>query len=249
MPTHLYCLIPATSHRPELVPSAGLDDAPVRALAAGAFVAWVSATELGTIPRDAGAIQSIVRAHDRVIGGAIRAAITVVPALVTTPYPDDARCAEDAASRAPELERLAARVRDRVEMAILLTAPARPPEARPETPGAGPGRRYLEAARAGASTEEVDRALDAAVDSLSAALRGVTEGESRRRGVDHDSSATRHGGVIHAISHLVRRDTIRDYRHRVEIAALPVGIRAVVDGPRAAYSFAVFTPSGTNLAN
>ena len=214
MPTHLYCLLPAGSNL--VVPAAPS----VRALEAGGVLAWVADAESDKLSRDVRDATRATLEHDRVVGAALVQSVTPVPALLADPYEDDVTASADIASNSAEIEAALDRVHGMVEMTVIIAVSDSPPP--PDAPGRG--RAYLEQLR---STP--DRAATIA-DRVAAELRGIA-GESRRR-VE--------GGRV-GLSHLILRTRVDDYR-RLAQSQVGSGYRIVIDGPRAPYSFARFSP-------
>ena len=212
MPTHLYCLLPAKS---DLTPPVS-----VRALAAGDVTAWVGDAGADALSRDARVIAKATVEHDRVIGAALGQGVTPVPSSLADPYANDVEAARDIAAHAPAIVDALRRVADRVEMTTLvaLTDSSPPPDA------PGRGRAYLEQLRGQPSR------VGAIADRFEDALREIA-GSPRRR----------INGATLALSHLVPPGAIHVYRSTALAHAGP-GYRIVIDGPRAPYSFARFSP-------
>src|SRR2546430_666096 len=116
-----------------------------------------------------------------------------------------------------------------VEMAVLLAARAPDVEEDAERPG-GPGRRYLERQR------DLPSHLAGAANAIDDRLRQIALASSRR--VDSQRVG---------LSHLIRRADVDRYRS-IAVASISEPFRLVVDGPRAPYSFAAFSPSVTGLS-
>jgi hypothetical protein len=215
MPTHLYCLLPEGSS--VAVPAAS---PPVRALAAGGVIAWVSDAATPRLSRDVRDAAKATVEHDRVIGTALAQGVTPVPASLADPYESDAEALADIAPHAASIATALEAIQGQVEMTIIVAiqdvVPARDAEGR--------GRAYLEQLRSLPS-----RASDLA-DRLEGEL-SKTAGPARRRA---------HGGRV-ALSHLVALGDVSRYRENV-LRMTENGCRVVTDGPRAPYSFASFIP-------
>jgi hypothetical protein len=211
---HLYCLLPAASSaRPPAAPA-------VRVLQADGFVAWVSDTADARLSRDARDAARATIEHDGVIGAAIAQGVTPVPAALADPYDTDDELLTDIASHAPAIREAILQLTDLVEMtAIVAMTDAALPEG-----AEGRGRAYLEQLRSQSS-----RAA-AVLDRIAADLRSHSGQESRRV----------EGGRA-AISHLVRRELMDAYRQSA-LTHVGQGYRIVIDGPRAPYSFGLFSP-------
>lgn len=182
MPTHLYCLLPATS---SVAPPEG-----VRTLRIGDLTAWVSDTPVAQVSRDARAAGRAAVDHDRVSGVAISQGVTPVPASLADAYADDAELQADVRSHAPAIEQALHEIEGLVEMTTIIAArDASPP---PEAPGRG--RAYLEQLRG-----LPDRSLKFA--------DAVGQGLSR-----FGTAERRAAGARVAISHLIPRADVTAYR-------------------------------------
>jgi hypothetical protein len=222
MPTHLYCLLPGGS---DFAPPDVVADVAVRALAVGGIVAWVASTSVARLTREGRrAVREAVR-HDRVIAHALAQDVTPVPATLADPYPGDAELAADVGSRIDEIAEALDRVAGAVEMAVILAPLDSAGEGDGElSSSSGPGRRYLERQR------DLPARLSAAADDIDRRLGEIVRASSRRADKDRVG-----------ISHLVRRADVDRYRS-LAVAFLSSRHRIVVDGPRAPYSFASFSP-------
>jgi hypothetical protein len=212
MPTHLYCLIPRGS---ELAPPAS-----VRVVAVGDVLAWVGDTDAATLSRDARDVARQAVAHDRIAGAALAQGTTPLPASLADAYENDDALSRDLRDHAEAVAGAFDRVRDKVEMTVIIAASDPVPAADAE----GRGRAYLEAVRSqpGRLSEMGDR--------VAAELRPLAGTPQRRPGA----------GTL-ALSHLISRTEIDRYRVQALSLAVP-GCRMVIDGPRAPYSFARFSP-------
>ena len=214
MPTHLFCLLPARSN---LVAPATPQ---VRVLTVSGVAARVADAKAPRLSRDARDAARATLEHDRIVGAALMQGVTPVPALLADPYDDDASASWDIASNDASIEAALARVHNMVEMTVIIGVSDTPPS--PAT--AGSGRRYLEQLRS------LPARAAAIADRVADALRDAA-GEPRRRG---------EGGRV-GLSHLILRTRIDDYR-RLAQSQTGAGYRIVIDGPRAPYSFARFSP-------
>jgi hypothetical protein len=214
MPTHLFCLLPARSKL--VAPAAPA----VRILAAGPVVAWVENASAATLSRDARDAARATVEHDRVVGAALVQGVTPVPALLADPYEDDASALADVASHTGEIEAALDRVHGMVEMTVIIAMNESPPAADAD----GRGRAYLEQLRS------LPERAAAIADRVAAAVSEIG-GAPRRRA---------EGGRV-GLSHLILRTRVEDFR-RLAQQQVGVGFRIVIDGPRAPYSFARFSP-------
>ena len=211
MPTHLYCLLPAGS---SVAPPAA-----VRAIPLRAGIAWAGDTDSAKLSRDARDAARATVEHDRVVGAALSAGITPVPASLADPYSDDAEMQSDVDAHAEQVKLAYPALAGMVEMTVIVAVNDEAPPA----DATNRGRAYLEQlrslpARAAEIAARVERGLPPIPD-----VRRRTE-----------------GGRV-AISHLVPRNQEANYRNAA-LAMAGDGYRIVVDGPRAPYSFALFAP-------
>lgn len=212
MPTHLYCLVPAASEL--AAPPA------IRVIAAGTVAAWVGDARAPRLSREAKDAAQATIEHDRVVGLALAQGITPVPASLTDPYADDDAAAADVAAHAAKVESALERVRDRVEMTVIVAMGEAPiPPSMPAR-----GRAYLEGLRSHAAQASTIAAL---IDDALARIVVAT--------------AQRAEGNRVALSHLVAREHVDSYREFCR-GVEGQGYRIVMDGPRAPYSFARFSP-------
>jgi hypothetical protein len=214
MPTHLYCLLPPGSS------AAPPDSPPIRVITVDGIVAWVGDADAPRLSRDVRQATRATIEHDRVISAALAHGVSPVPAALADPYASDADAAADVTAHRSEILKALAAIRDRVEMTVVIGLTDAPPAEQ----SAGRGRAYLEQLRT------LPSRAAAIADRVSAVLEPIA-GEGRRRG---------EGGRA-AVSHLVSRDAISRYR-QAALTASGEGYRLVIDGPRAPYSFASFSP-------
>lgn len=212
MPTHLYCLLP---RRSSATPPAG-----IRVVETSPALAWVSDTAEAKLSRDARDAVRATVAHDRVIGSALEQGVTPMPASLADPYEDDTALHVDLAAHAHAIELALPAIDGMVEMTTIIAMQDVPPSAGEPARG----KTYLEQLR----TAPARAALVA--DRLVASLEDRFP-EARRRG---------EGSRI-GVSHLLPRTAIDLYRTSA-LATAGEGYRMVVDGPRAPYSFALFSP-------
>lgn len=228
MPTRLYCLLPAGSDT--AAPGAdGLPQpergAPTRTLRVGDLVAWVASTTEARLTREGRRAAAEAVRHDRVIAQALAREITPVPATLADPYPDDDAVAADVESRTAEIVEALGRVAGAVEMAVIVAQREPDPVVDgDQTSAGGPGRRYLERRR------DLPVRLSATADEIDDRLRPLALASTRRADKDRVG-----------LSHLILRADVDRYR-TLAVARLSDRYRIVVDGPRAPYSFAAFSP-------
>jgi hypothetical protein len=216
MPTHLYCLVDARS---DCAPPSEFPD--VRALVVGNIAAWVATTSHEKIDRDARRAVREVLEHDRVIGRAVARGLSVVPATLADAYDSDDDVAADISARTDEIVDSLGRANGAVEMTIIIAADT--PAKRKAAPSPSPGKAYLEALR------DLPMRLNTLANDLDARLGSLSLAQVRR--VDRDRVA---------LSHLVRAVDVDSYCAAVRNEN--GDFRIVIDGPRAPYSFAVFSP-------
>jgi hypothetical protein len=212
MPTHLYCLLPPGS---SAVPPAG-----IRVVDAPLARAWVADATQPRLSRDARDAARATVEHDRVIGSALAQDVTPMPASLADPYDDDVALLADVAAHGDIFRAAFMAIAGMVEMTAIISLQDAPPP--PDA--AGRGKTYLEQIRSAP-----DRAAMIA-DRIAASLSELFV-DSRRRG---------EGGTV-ALSHLMPRSAIDLYR-TLSLSHAGEGYRLVVDGPRAPYSFALYSP-------
>jgi hypothetical protein len=212
MPTHLYCLLPRGS--------SASPPADARVVETPTALAWVSDVAEVRLSRDARDAARATIAHDRVIGSALQQRVTPIPASLADPYEDDAALRTDVAAHAPGIALAFPAIAGMIEMTTIIAVQDTPPAA--DAPGRG--KAYLEQIRSAPA-----RAA-AVADRMSASLRPRFPNDRRRE----DGSRV-------ALSHLMPWSAIDLYR-RVVLEFAGPGYRVVIDGPRAPYSFALFSP-------
>ncbi|HXT18771.1 MAG TPA: GvpL/GvpF family gas vesicle protein [Gemmatimonadaceae bacterium] len=239
MSTHIYCVLPAAARAPMPPGLVGVDDAPVRALAAGTIVAWISDLPTGAAPSVDG-----IRAHDAVVQAALETGTTPAPVRYGQRFTDDV-AARDALERvAASVDAMLETVQGSVEMTLILTPSTKRmmrdlqpviPEMLAESPGSG--RRYLEALVAReAGTGAVRQALDALTQRLTAAVQRMV-----RRSTVHEQLTRM---PLRTMSHLIAKEFIEPYREALSAVKGGADFRFLVVGPRAPYSFCALGSSG-----
>lgn len=231
MATYLYCVLPHGEKEQPPTRVLGIDDTPVRVLAAAGLEAWVStvvsATPVATV--------DTVKQHDRVVSAALATGRTPLPARFGQTWASDAACVASIRERVGELEPLLRRVAGLVEMTVCTLLPGMPPAVAPPVPASddtAPGRAYLEGLRARTNRERHLRtALEALRQRVSGALGPLSRGEiAEIRGSER--------ALALSVSYLVERGGEARFRAAVADVARDAAARLVVAGPRAPYSFA-----------
>ncbi|HET7623441.1 MAG TPA: GvpL/GvpF family gas vesicle protein [Gemmatimonadaceae bacterium] len=244
MAIYLYCLTePGCEPLAEL---RGIAGERVRALGVtGRLGAWVS-----DLPEDPGpASTELVRVHDRVVRAAL-ALETPLPARFGQSFESDAALERALQGRTDLLERSLDRVRGSVEMTVRIllaeagdALPGRPfeggvgmgasVESRAGSPAIeGAGRAYMARLR---ERQRVSAELQRQAEFLQARVARAVDGFAR----GEVCSPVMPGAQSIAISHLVAREAVREYR--LAVASLSKGeaaLRLMVSGPWAPYSFA-----------
>ncbi len=224
MPLYLYCLTSPTADAPG-AGLRGVDEAPVRAVAAGTARAWVS--EVGSVPS---ATVERARAHDRVVRQAMRSG-TPLPARFGQTFADEAALCEVLQAKGAAMAQALARVAGLVEMTVRarLTRP-RPGKLMPSKELSGRG--YLQSLR---EREAVDSEVRREAEILQARVARAVSGIARGEVVVGPSAGDR--TVV--LAHLVSEGDVARYREAVrdavrdEVPSRPVSIT----GPWAPYSF------------
>jgi hypothetical protein len=232
MPTYLYCVLTRDQPTESTVATLrGIADADVRVLAVGGLEAWVSTVGSSTPV----ASVDCVKQHDRVVSAALATGRTPLPARFGQTWASDAECSTSIADRARELTLRLRRVAGLVEMTVCTLLPELPPAV--STPAGNPthsgrGRAYLDGLRARAHRERHLRtALEALRQRVSAALSPLSRAEMAEIRGSADALAL-------SVSYLVERGLEDRFRETVTDVGRDAGIRLVVAGPRAPYSFA-----------
>jgi gas vesicle protein GvpL/GvpF len=240
MATYLYCVL--APPRTDAFPSElrGIAGAPVRAVVARArdgVEAWIATIDDSLLRATGRLLAEQALTHNSIVDAALATGRTPLPARFGSRFTDDAACISHLEQHHAELSAALTRVAGAVEMSLLLVPPNPGGESptlpvRRSEPAAG--RRYLEAVRERARSEERRRAVvDGMADHLTRAVAPLVRGEARHRGPS---------GVV-AIAHLVGRDELEGYRRAVAGVSPERGLRIIVAGPRAPYSFAEKTPA------
>lgn len=240
MSVHLYCVLPSRAGSPVPPGLAGLGGAPVRAIEAGEMVLWVS-----DVVREGPATIDGVKEHDAVVEAALDAGSTPVPARFGQRFADDDSCRVAVAARAESLVALLAAMDGMVEMTIILTPstrkmisqiePVLPELAENGDPGAG--TRYMERLRA---REAANAAVRGALDTLGRRLADATD-RFIRRSAEHEQMTRM---PFRTISHLVAREVVEQYAAAARTVRPSAGLRFLIVGPRAPYSFCAFGAGG-----
>lgn len=212
MPTHLFCLLPRGS---SAVAPAG-----VRIVDARVALAWVGDTKESRLSRDAREVARATLEHDRIIGQALAQGVTPMPASLADPYEDDAAAQADIAAHARDIEAAFPAIAGMVEMTAIIAVHDDAPSS--DSPGAG--KAYLEQIRSAPAR------ASAIADRIAAAMAKVFP-DARRRA---------QGNRV-ALSHLIPPTAVSAYRTALGMLGAD-GYHLVVDGPRAPYSFALFSP-------
>lgn len=235
MATYLYCVLTPTAEAPPSL--AGVGGAEVRALplhATGAegLEAWVATVSEAAFRVSGRALGEQAMLHNDVVSAALASSRTPLPARFGSHFADDASCVKTLAARAADLRAALTRVAGSVEMAVLV-AYAQPlrgkREALPERSEPFAGRRYLESVRESARLADAAEAkIVQVVTEIRAAVATTIREESRGRRVS---------GMI-TLVHLVRREDLARYREAIRELPTRDGLRIILAGPRAPYSFA-----------
>jgi hypothetical protein len=212
MPTHLYCLLPRES--------SATPPAAVRVVDAGVGLAWVASTDNTRLSRDAREVVRATVEHDGVVGLALGQGVTPMPASLADPYDDDSALVADVATHAYLLERAFLAIAGMVEMTAIIAVSDAPPAA--DAPGRG--KAYLEQIRSAPAR------VGAIADRIAGSLSRIIP-DSRRRD----------DGNRVALSYLLPRTAEPVFRAAIQNLSGD-GYRIVIDGPRAPYSFALFSP-------
>jgi hypothetical protein len=183
-------------------------------------VAWVGDTSEPRLSRDARDAARATIEHDRIVSRALNQGVTPIPASLADPYEDDAAVGIDLRAHASAIEAAFPLIADRIEMTTIVALR----DSVPATDAPGRGTAYLEQIRSAPS-----RAASVA-DRIADSLKLKFPNSQRR---------AERGRV--ALSHLIPRDAIDTYRTLV-LANSGSGYRIVIDGPRAPYSFSLFSP-------
>ena len=218
MPLHLYCLLASGA---EVTPPARIPA--IVQLETDDLLAWASFTDDTRVSREGRRLAKRTLEHDQVVADALTQGVTPMPATLADPYLNAAALLADVHARADEIRSTLARIEGTVEMAVILTS--RSSEAAAAAAVESPGRAYLERIR-----------------DLPSALAGYGDDVEARVGQFSLASNRRPDAGRLGLSHLVRRNDVAAYRSAV-LAGVSPAVRLVVDGPRAPYSFAAFSPN------
>jgi hypothetical protein len=182
--------------------------------------AWVADATQSRLSRDARDAARATIEHDRIIGSALTQDVTPMPASLADPYDDDAALLADIAAHADAFEPAFMAIAGMIEMTTIISLQ----DVAPPANAPGRGKAYLDQIR---SAPERARVV---ADRIAQAL-------SERFA---DSHRREDGGTV-ALSHLMPRAAIDVYR-TLSLSHAGSGYRLVVDGPRAPYSFALYSP-------
>jgi hypothetical protein len=199
--------------------SSAVPPAGIRAVDVDVALAWVSDTDQARLSRDARDAVRATVAHDRVIGQALAQGVTPLPASLADPYDGDSALQVDVAAHAGSLPPAFMTIAGMVEMTIIIAMR----DATPRADAPGRGKAYLEQIRS--APTRVAAVAERIADSLK----------------DFVDERRRPAGERIALSHLVPRQEIDGYRTRA-LSFASDEYRLIVDGPRAPYSFALFSP-------
>ncbi|HEY6220489.1 MAG TPA: GvpL/GvpF family gas vesicle protein [Gemmatimonadaceae bacterium] len=217
MPLHLFCLLAKGA---EVAPPARIPA--IVQLETDDLLAWASFTDEARVSREGRKLGMRTLEHDQIIAEALAQGPTPMPATLSDPYPNAASLLADVHARADEIHATLARIKGTVEMAVIITS--RSSELAAAAAVESPGRAYLERLR-----------------DLPSALSGYGDAIEGRVGRFSLASSRRPDAGRLGLSHLVRRNDVEAYRSAA-LDGISPAIRLVVDGPRAPYSFAAFSP-------
>jgi hypothetical protein len=204
----------------------GVGGSPVRALAAGAFTAWVETVADRVIEPTL----ERVRAHDAVADAALATGATPLPARFGQVFESDERCRDVLLENSVRLEADLARVQGLVEMRVVAALRKRA-EAEPPAEAETPGTAYMQRLRRKRGMEQIVQGSAAAVRRrLTETVGAFVRGEA----VVLDPSPV----ATFTVSHLIDRDAVSAYRAALHGAVLGAEVeRFVVCGPVAPYQF------------
>jgi hypothetical protein len=235
MVTYLYCvLIPSTDPPPGLT---GLGGTPVRVLRPpldrdDGLEAWVGTVDESAFRVSGRALGAQALVHDEVVAAALATGRTPLPARFGSHFSDDEACLTILGDRATQLRGTLARGVGTVEMSLLLVPRRQEAGAStmtlPHRHEPSAGRRYLEILRERERrAESMQGTIETVIEEIRHAVHAIAREESRGR------AAT----GVESIAHLVDREEISRYRDAVHAVPMQDGIRLIVAGPRAPYSF------------
>jgi hypothetical protein len=244
--TYLYALLRAKDDAQLAIDDAGIDDAPVRVVAADDLAAVVSTVAAESFDpasieahmADLTWLESVARAHDRVVSAAARAA-TVIPLRLGTTCADDASARELLTDLSPAALRTFDRLDGRWEFGVQLLATTR---SRP--PNAGPSESGVAFLRRRQAELQQDDAVRAAETQLAqAAFEGLAAlAVDSRRNPPRETTPTGAAMLLNGVF-LVDSDVVARFRAAVDDLAASLGQeRVVLTGPWAPYSFAELAP-------
>ena len=232
MATYLYCVLSASGLEPPAISGVGGSD--VRALSvnpAMALDAWVSTVSESAFRISGRELGAQALLHNAVVSAALESGSTPLPARFGSYFADDAACVSTLSAHGASLRETLQRLAGSVEMSVLIVPPrAAAATAKPlpmrDQPAAG--RQYLEILRERSRRREsVQKLLEEVITRIGAAVQDIVRDETRSR---------RTAGII-SIAHLMPREDAERYREAIRRVTAPDGVRLIVGGPRAPYSF------------
>ena len=225
MPTYLYGVLPAGSDPPP-AGLGGVGGAGVRSVGRGALCAWVETVDdraiTPTLER--------VRNHDAVLGAALAAGTTPLPARFGQTFGSDEECMDALQSAEARLVADLERVRGMVEMRVLIPLAVAGPASIPAGDTA-PGTAYMQRLMERRSLEaRLHAAASAIRDEVATLVRPLAREDAFVLG-----PAPSH---VLTLSHLIARDEVASYRAALAEARLDATAkRLVISGPVAPYQF------------
>ncbi|SCK52203.1 GvpL/GvpF family gas vesicle protein [Streptomyces sp. WMMB 322] len=239
----------------------GPSGSPVRTVDAAGLSALVSDVPAGLYDEaglkaqleDMERLEAMARSHHAVVGAAYEHT-TVLPMRLATVYLDDGRVAEMLAEREGEFDALLSRLEGHVEWGVKVYADPREAAAgaasasssgEASSPASGsPGRAYLQQRRQQRSTHrDTYRAAGAVSERVAELADGIATAKVSHR-PQQGELASEPGENIANDAYLVPEARSEDFRAAIGGLAEDVpGVRVVLTGPWAPYSFA--TPPST----
>jgi Gas vesicle synthesis protein GvpL/GvpF len=241
MASYLYCVL--APPKIEVFPYGlvGVGGTSVRALFStdNRLEAWVGTVEESALRVSGSALAAQALVHNDVVQAALATGRTPVPARYGSTFLDDEACLANVAHRERELTGILDRIGGAVEMSVIITHEderdgGRRPTKKPHRDEPAAGRRYLESIRQ--RLQNVARYRDAAevsANEVATAVRGIVRGETQ---------AMSSSGVL-SIAHLVARKELDSYRRALSQLPRHTGVRLIIAGPRAPYSFVAWGPA------
>ncbi|GAA2694663.1 GvpL/GvpF family gas vesicle protein [Streptomyces lunalinharesii] len=210
----------------------------VVAAASAVPAADFSEAALRTHLEDLAWLESVARAHHRVIE-ALAARTTVMPLRLATVYLDDDRVRAMLDARLTAFDRRLADLDGLVEWGVKIYVDVTEAADAPSEPPASSGREYLRRRRAAQHAhEDVYRAVEDVAARVHSAARGHAVERAQHR-AQQGQLLTGPGENVVNDAYLVPADHAEEFRSEVEGSARGLsGIRIDVTGPWAPYSFA-----------